>query len=111
MTVLLVWFFGSIFVAMLGMGRKIGGFVAFIVSIVFSPVIGLIAVLLSKDKQTDQLEKAMLKEHHQKQNDMQSISSAEAAKQLEELNEVHRKKLISDSEFNEIRQRILNRIK
>lgn len=111
MEYVLIWFFGSIAVAMLGMTRTIGTFGSFIISIFFSPVIGLIAVVLSKDKQTNELEKSILLKHTQEQNDMHPVTTAEASTQLEELEKVKEKKLITHDEYLQIRKRILSRIK
>lgn len=50
MLILFLWFILSFIVAGLGDGRKITGLGAFAVSIIFSPLIGLIVVLLSDKK-------------------------------------------------------------
>lgn len=41
------WFFFSLLVALLGSRRNIGGFVAFLISILLSPIIGLLFVAVS----------------------------------------------------------------
>ena len=50
-----------IVVGVIGSDRTIGFWGAFFISLIFSPVIGIIVVLLSKTKQTDELEKELLR--------------------------------------------------
>ena len=48
--VFIIWFVLSLLVAYMGEGRKIGAIWAFILALVFSPLIGGIIVLASKHK-------------------------------------------------------------
>ena len=56
-----LWIVLSIIVAFIGSGKTIGFFLSLLLSLLFSPIIGLIIVALSKSKQTDLLEKELLK--------------------------------------------------
>jgi hypothetical protein len=49
MVLLIFWILGAILVAPLGKGKRISWTGAFVISLLFSPVIGLIAALISKD--------------------------------------------------------------
>lgn len=54
------WVVLSVVVGAVGSGRRIGFLVAFIFSLLFSPLIGVIIVALSKSKSTIAFEKQML---------------------------------------------------
>jgi hypothetical protein len=58
------WIVLSIIVAFIGSSKTIGFFFSLLLSLLFSPIIGLIIVALSKSKQTDLLEKELLKMKH-----------------------------------------------
>jgi len=57
MEIFIIWIVLAVLVGLLGKSRKIGFGMAFIWSLILSPLIGLIIVLLSKDK------KAIAEEH------------------------------------------------
>lgn len=46
----ILWIGPAIAIGVWGKSKKIGGILAFLISFIFSPVIGIIAVLLSADK-------------------------------------------------------------
>lgn len=50
------WFILSIIVGVLGSKREIGGWASFFLSLFFSPIVGIICVMCSKDKRTRKLE-------------------------------------------------------
>ena len=56
------WILFSIFVGIIGITRKIGFFGSFIISLLLSPPIGFVFTMVSKDKQTDIMEKQLLKQ-------------------------------------------------
>lgn len=60
MYVFLFWIVLSFVFASIGGKRKIGYVPTLLICLIFSPLIGIICVALSKDKQTDRLEKQML---------------------------------------------------
>ena len=46
-----LWIILSVFISMIGRDKKIGAFRSFILAILLSPVLGLIIVLITKNKQ------------------------------------------------------------
>lgn len=60
MYIIILWVIFCFVAAFVGADRKIGFFGAFIVSLLLSPIIGIIIALASKNKQTDALEKKLL---------------------------------------------------
>lgn len=60
MELVLLWLVLCVVVGFLGNSRTIGFGGAFFLSLILSPLLGLIFVLVSKDKQTDAFEKKIL---------------------------------------------------
>jgi hypothetical protein len=60
MEIAIAWVLLSIVNAILGNKREIGGFEAFIVSVLFSPLVGFIFIAFSKDKVERQFQVEML---------------------------------------------------
>ena len=54
MIIFILWIVFTIVVCLAGSSRNIGFWGAFIVSLLLSPVVGLLFVLLSKDKEDEQ---------------------------------------------------------
>lgn len=54
------WLIFSIVVGVIGSSRKIGFFMAFLASIILSPIIGLIITLVSKDKSDEKYKKELI---------------------------------------------------
>ena len=103
MEIFVLWLIFSIIVAVIGSNRKIGGFLAFLISIFLSPLLGLIVVLFSKDKQTDMLENQMLQ---------QSASSnietnKSVADELIKLVNLKESGTITEEEFNIMKRKIM----
>ncbi|MGN7787404.1 hypothetical protein ACTJIJ_22920 [Niabella sp. 22666] len=92
---ILAWIGLSILVGFVGSSRKIGFAIALIISLIFSPLIGIICVLLSKDNQTDAVEKAFL------QNNLEQsiLKTKPTSKDYETLEEAFRRKLISANDY------------
>lgn len=98
MYIFIVWLIFSFLIAYLGTNRKIGFGGALAISLIFSPLIGLIFVLTSKDLQTDAFEKAMLK----KENPSEKYNADEVAEHITNLKDARKKKLISEEEYKRL---------
>lgn len=72
-----IWILFSIFVGVFGATRKIGFIGAFLLSLLLSPILGLIFTMISKDKHVDLLEKQMLQQsgNYQRYNAYQQKSN------------------------------------
>jgi len=67
MEIFLFWLVLSAVVGFLGSSRTIGFASGFFLSLILSPLIGFIFVILSKDKQTDAVEKKILSDQNAQQ--------------------------------------------
>ena len=63
MEIFLAWFVFSIIVGFIGSGKTIGFFLSFILSLFFSPIIGLIIVAFSESKATKELREELKKQN------------------------------------------------
>lgn len=86
------WFILSCMAAWLGDKRKIGGAWAFVLSLLLSPVIGFIACLIS-----DPLNKPNVPQ------------SSSLAKEIEHLNDLKVKGVISEEEFNNMKNKLIQK--
>lgn len=97
MEIVILWLLFSVIVGALGASRKIGFFGAFFISLLLSPLIGLIVTLFSKDKQTDRLEKMLLK----KEKDVDRPATMTAT-EFENLQKAREQGLIKEEDYDAI---------
>lgn len=106
--IVIFWILFSLIVGMIGSSRTIGFLGSFLLSLFLSPVVGLIIALVSKDNQTDAVEKGALKNQQMQMNDMHKLTKGEAEKKFAELEAA--RTILTNDEYNNIRQRIASRI-
>lgn len=107
MGIAIAWIVLSFVVGFVGDGRKIGFFGAFALSLIFSPLVGILITLASSSKAQIEYQQKMLnlqKQQIEKQNETQSPSIAD---EIRKLNDLKNEGLITDDEFNQQRSRIL----
>ena len=109
--VYVIWIVFSIIVGAIGSSKKIGFFGAFILSLVLSPVIGLIIVLVSKSKADEKLQKDLLKTQKQQQEVLTEIkekstgiSVADEIKKLQEMKDAGQ---LTEDEFMQAKAKLL----
>ena len=108
------WIIFSFVVGFVGSGRKIGFFGAFILSLLLSPVIGLIIALISKDEADEAYKEKVLSVQKDQQEALKKISeidnkkSISIADELEKLKILRDDKLITEDEFQNLKNRLLN---
>lgn len=95
---IIIWFILCLIVGAIGRNRKIGFWLAFLISLVLSPLIGGIITLASPKKETVVVINQSKKES--------LISIADELKKYQELKDAGR---ISDDEFNKIKSKLLDR--
>ena len=116
MEILALWIPLSIVAGFIGMGRKIGFWAAFFLSIFLSPIVGLIVALTSKSIEKEQYEKTMLetqqsqqealiKLSQEKQNNTSNLSIAE---ELDKLTKLKNDNIISEEEFQKLKDKLIN---
>lgn len=103
--VVIVWIIFSFIVGMIGSGRKIGFFGAFFLSLILSPVIGLIITIISKSKSDMARDEKMIK----LQEDTNRILSANnISSDLQNLTSLKEKGLITEDEFLRAKSKLFN---
>ena len=111
MGIFLGWIIFSIIVGALGSGRKIGFAGAFFLSLILSPVIGLIITLFSKDKEDEKYKEEVLSTQKQQQETLSEIKenskTISISEELTKLKELKDKGLLSDDEFQKAKDKLL----
>lgn len=103
------WILFALVVGLVGQDRKIGFLASFILSLVLSPVIGLIIVLLSKSKKDMELEKEMAMSIHRQSEAIERMSDQKSdtyIDQLYKLKNLYDSKMISLAEFEEEKRKL-----
>lgn len=108
--IIFLWLFFAFTVAFVfGVARTIGFWGSLLVSLVFSPLIGLIVTLLFKTKEEDERQKKML----QAQQDtaraaIQKKPDISLADELTKLIDLKNKGAINETEYQNLKDKILN---
>lgn len=97
MGIFIAWIILSFVVAAMGSDRKIGGLGAFLVSLFFSPLIGILVVLASTKNSTIEFQKKMLEAQRQKQD-----SGIRPMSDLQILEDKYKAGLITREEYQNI---------
>src|SRR5680860_491256 len=110
MGIFIGWFVFSLIVGIIGADRKIGFWSSFFLSLILSPLIGLIIALLSKNKSEDIYEKNLLeiqKNTLNKLNEQEPVRKS-LIEELEKLSLLKGKNIITQEEFLNLKSNILN---
>ncbi len=99
------WFIFSIIVGLLGSSKSIGGIASFFISIFLSPLIGLIVVIVSKNKDTIKFEKQTLLNQQKQLNAVKKVSIPDELLKLSKLKEDGS---ITEEEYNQLKGNILS---
>lgn len=102
MEIFFLWIIGTLIVTAMGGSRQIGGFGAFVVSLLLSPLIGILVVLASSKNSTLEFQKKMLEAQKQKQEE----SSFKPMSDLQILEDKYRAGLITKTEYQNILKRM-----
>ena len=106
------WLILSFIVGLIGSGRRITFFGAFILSLLLSPLIGLIITLISKNKQDELYKKQMLQMQMIQQTSLNNLSTPPQAytsvvEELEKLQKLKDSNLLTEEEFQTLKNKIL----
>lgn len=93
------WIIFTIAVTFIGSNRKIGGVASFFISLFFSPLVGIICVLASDKLSTIAFQKELLS-----QNKVDT-----SAEEIENLHKLRQKGILTEAEYLNKKQKILNR--
>ena len=110
------WIIFSFVVGFVGSGRKIGFLGAFFLSLILSPVIGLIIALVSKDKEDEAYKKKILQAQKSQQETLNYLSYSKQRKsstnsladELKKLKKLREENMISEDEFIKLRNKVIN---
>ena len=110
------WIIFSLVAGAIGSGRNIGFWGAFLLSLVLSPIIGLIIALVSKDKAQESYKKEMLEtqkqqnavlEQLQQQPTANQTTNLSIADELEKIKKLKEDNHISEEEFQKLKDKII----
>lgn len=108
MVFIFLWGFFALIVGLIASDKAMGFFGGFLLSLLLSPVIGLIIVLLSKSKQTHIMEQRVINSLEQQPKTQPNTSSAPSiTQQLSELEDLKSKNLVSEEEYARLRGKIM----
>lgn len=107
MGIFIGWFILSLIVAILGSSRKIGFGGALFVSVFLSPLIGFIVVLCSQRNSTIEFQKRLLAASEVKEE--KKIQSS-AHDEIDKILELKSKGIITESEYQRMKDKIINSI-
>lgn len=110
------WIIFSFVVGFIGSGRKIGFWGAFFLSLLLSPLIGLIIALVSKDKEDEAYKEKILHAQKSQQETLNNLSQSKqsefstksVADELEKLKKLREENLITEDEFVKLRNKVIN---
>lgn len=112
MGIFLGWVIFSIIVGALGSGRTIGFFGAFFLSLLLSPVIGLIITLFSKNKEDEIYKQEVLSTQKQQQDTLSKIQvnvkTTSISDELYRLKEMKDNGILNEEEFQKAKEKMLS---
>lgn len=107
MIVFLFWLCAALFVGFMGSGKTLGFWGSFIISLIFSPLIGIIVVLFSKSKTRSDEEDLLIKKQLEALNKPQETSTSDEIIKLKKLLD---EGVITLEEFQEAKTKILDKM-
>lgn len=109
------WIVFSFVVGFVGTGRKIGFWGAFFLSLLLSPLLGLIITLVSKDESTEEYKTEMLNLQRKQQEDINKLktqgsytSAPSVTEELIKLAELKYDGVITEEEFQMYKKKLLD---
>ena len=109
------WILLSVVAGFIGSDRKIGFWMAFLLSIVLSPLIGIIVAALSKVEYEEEYEEAILQTQVKQQETLEKISqqsvmqnSFSVSDEIQKLKELQNQGILTEEEFEAQKKKLLN---
>jgi phosphate/sulfate permease len=105
----LLWVVFSFIVGIIAAERKIGFWSAFFISLILSPLIGLILTFFSKSKEEEAYQKSILITQKKQEESLNKLSnSISISDELSKLKKLREDNSITDEEFQKLRSKIIN---
>ena len=114
MGIFFTWIILSFVVGFIGNDRKIGIGGAFIISLIFSPLIGLIFTLISKTNAEEKYRESVLETQRSQQESLKKLSESKVtqknsiADEIEKLQSLKNNNIISEEEFVRLKNKIID---
>lgn len=114
MGIFFTWIILSFIVGFIGSDRKIGFGGAFFISLIFSPLIGLIFTLISKTKEEEKYRERVLESQRSQQESLERLSKSEPnlknsiADEIEKLQKLKNNNSITEEEFVKLKNKIID---
>jgi hypothetical protein len=113
---ILGWIILSFVIGFVGSGRKIGFWGAFFLSLLLSPIIGLIITLVSKNKDDEVYKKEVLETQKSQEEALNKIikskesesSKKSVADELEKLKKLKEENSITGEEYEKLKNKLIN---
>ena len=103
-----MWIIFSVIVGFIGKSRKIGFAAAFFLSLLLSPLIGIIITLVSKNKEDEAYKEKVLEAQQKQTETLQNLKSDRSlAVELEKLQELKENGTLSEDEYQKAKQKML----
>lgn len=111
---IIIWIILAFVIGLLGNNRRIGFAGSFFLSLLLSPLIGLIITLCSKDKEDEAYKAQVLETQKQQQETLKKVQDTVAVgtvtNELERLKKLKDDGVLSDDEFNTLKKKALEGI-
>lgn len=111
MGIFIGWVIFSLLVGAIGSGKNIGFGGAFVLSLLLSPIIGLIFALVSKDKEDERIKAEMLKSQQQQtialEKNLLKPNQQSVADELERISKLKEKGDITADEYQKLKNNII----
>lgn len=114
MGIFFTWIILSFVVGFIGSDRKIGFGGAFFISLILSPLIGLIFALMSKTKEEEKYRERVLESQRSQQKSLEKLSKSKPiqkisiADEIEKLQKLKNSNSITEEEFVKLKNKIIN---
>ena len=114
MGIFFTWIILSFVVGFIGNDRKIGFGGAFFISLIFSPLIGLIFTLISKTNAEEKYRESVLETQRSQQESLKKLSESKVtqknsiADEIEKLQSLKNNNIISEEEFVRLKNKIID---
>lgn len=115
MGVFFLWIVFSFVVGLIGSNRTIGFWGAFVLSLLLSPLIGLVITLVSKNEEDEKYKQEVLKTQKAQKLALESLSKGEdnksvisIADEIEKLQKLKEENVIDETEFVKLKEKLMN---
>lgn len=110
MLIVFFWLVGALIIGVIASDRTLGFWGAFLISLIFSPLIGLLFTLLSKTNTEVNYRKSILRTQKSQQESLEKLASTQKisiADEIEKLERLKESKTISEEDFTKLKNELI----